>query len=306
MRVPYGSSEMFQSLYATAPKSQLFSEQLIPEYYTIGRGDTLWDIARRFRTTIRTLQTYNDLSGRSRIYAGQKLRIPPKNYHKYKNEVRVASVASPLDSIISSVTSKTIEPIIKMKVEYRKGRDIDDLTRNINPILDKDLSLFSGIITLDPAPPVEVPQSADYMFIRIAKNYGVIRVQPGETLGHYSFWSGVSLRKIQRLNGWKRKRSITHGQKIRIPLHVVTNRRFENNRYEYHLSLFEDFFAAFRIEKVETVMIGRGQSIWSICNDTYDTPIWLVRLYNRDIELGKMSPGEKIQMPVVEKIDTDS
>jgi membrane-bound lytic murein transglycosylase D len=306
LRVPYGSGEMFDNLYASAPKNMLFSEQLIPEYYKIGRGDTLWDIARRFRTTIRTLQVYNDLSGRSRIYAGQKLRIPPKNYHKYKEEIRVASVASPLNSMISGVSAKTIEPIIKMKVDYRKGRDIDDLTRSFNPILDKDLSLFSGLISLEPAPPIEVPQTADYMFVRIAKGYGVIRVQPGETLGHYSFWSGVSLRKIQRLNGWKRKRSITHGQKIRIPLNVVTDRRFENNRYEYHLGLFEDFFAAYRIEKVESVMIGSGQSIWSICNETYDTPLWLVRLYNRDIELGKLRPGEKIQMPIVEKIDANS
>jgi membrane-bound lytic murein transglycosylase D len=44
--------------------------------YRIQRGDTLWDISRRFGVSVRTLQTANGLSSRSRIKVGQKLYIP--------------------------------------------------------------------------------------------------------------------------------------------------------------------------------------------------------------------------------------
>jgi membrane-bound lytic murein transglycosylase D len=44
--------------------------------YSVRRGDTLWSIAQRFGTSPRELARANDLTSRSRIQAGQTLRIP--------------------------------------------------------------------------------------------------------------------------------------------------------------------------------------------------------------------------------------
>jgi membrane-bound lytic murein transglycosylase D len=41
----------------------------------VGRGDTLWSIARRYGATVAQLKALNGLDG-SGIQAGQRLRVP--------------------------------------------------------------------------------------------------------------------------------------------------------------------------------------------------------------------------------------
>ena len=44
--------------------------------YTIKKGDTLWDIAKVYNTTVNELASYNNIKNAYLIYAGNKLRIP--------------------------------------------------------------------------------------------------------------------------------------------------------------------------------------------------------------------------------------
>jgi LysM repeat protein len=45
------------------------------QVYTVKKGDTLWDIAKRYKTTVSALARLNDLKNPSLIFAGQKIRI---------------------------------------------------------------------------------------------------------------------------------------------------------------------------------------------------------------------------------------
>nr|WP_223831688.1 LysM domain-containing protein [Bacillus swezeyi] len=45
------------------------------QYYTIKSGDTLSGISKRFNTSIKTLQAWNDIKNANKIYAGQKIRV---------------------------------------------------------------------------------------------------------------------------------------------------------------------------------------------------------------------------------------
>ncbi|WP_139264011.1 LysM peptidoglycan-binding domain-containing protein, partial [Bacillus licheniformis] len=45
------------------------------QYYTIKAGDTLSEISKRFNTSIKSLQAWNDIKNPNKIYAGQKIRV---------------------------------------------------------------------------------------------------------------------------------------------------------------------------------------------------------------------------------------
>ena len=47
-----------------------------PRTYRVKRGDTLYDVARRFKTTVSTLQSLNNLGSSTTLHAGQILKLP--------------------------------------------------------------------------------------------------------------------------------------------------------------------------------------------------------------------------------------
>ncbi|WP_408955237.1 L,D-transpeptidase family protein [Natroniella sp. ANB-PHB2] len=45
-------------------------------YYTVQQGDTLYQIAKKFNTTVQQLVQLNNLTNQNLIYPGQKIKIP--------------------------------------------------------------------------------------------------------------------------------------------------------------------------------------------------------------------------------------
>ena len=62
--------------YKKIPGSLKFARQVRSKWYTVRRGDTLSQIARRFRTRVSTLRQLNNIGRRNTIYIGRVLRLP--------------------------------------------------------------------------------------------------------------------------------------------------------------------------------------------------------------------------------------
>ena len=133
------------------------------------------------------------------------------------------------------------------------------------------------------------------------KPVGIIRVEAEETLGHYAEWLGISTWEIRRMNGFKYGTVINLNQQVKIPLYRVTKEEFEEKRFEYHKELTEDFFAAYRIEKVDIYYIKKGDNIWTLSREEFEVPLWLIQRYNIHLDFNALIPSQRLLVPVVEK-----
>jgi membrane-bound lytic murein transglycosylase D len=140
---------------------------------------------------------------------------------------------------------------------------------------------------------------------RIAQEGGIrigfIEVEAEETLGHYAEWLNVAANEIRRLNGFRYSRPLHLNQRLKIPLRRVTKEEFEEKRFEFHQELAEDFFATYRVDKVRTYSIKKGDNIWTLSRQEFEVPLWLIKRYNADVDLSALMPSQKLLIPVVEK-----
>ena len=93
------------------------------------------------------------------------------------------------------------------------------------------------------------------------------------------------------MNGFRYGRPLRISEQIKIPLGKVSREQFEERRYEYHKELVEDFFASYRIGGVQTYRIQKGDNIWQLSQEKFAVPLWLIKLFNTDVDFGALRPA---------------
>lgn len=77
--------------------------------YTVKPGDTLSGIAKKYGTTVSTLQKLNNISNPNKIYAGQKIKIsgsaPAKQYYTVKVGDNLTKIAKQFGTSVSSLAA---------------------------------------------------------------------------------------------------------------------------------------------------------------------------------------------------------
>jgi membrane-bound lytic murein transglycosylase D len=162
---------------------------------------------------------------------------------------------------------------------------------------------------LPPAPAVVIPNPAivsiDVRFDQVGavdqRPVGLLQVEVEETLGHYAEWAGVRTQQIRRLNGLRFGRTLHLHQKIKIPLDKTNAAAFEEQRYEYHKRLQEDFFAAYRVTELEPYRVEPGDNYWTLCREKFGVPMWLLKHYNMDVDLADLHIHQKLMIPAIQE-----
>ena len=305
------------------------------QIYAVRKGDTAGEIARNHGVELNDLIAANNLDARATIHIDQNLRIPlpgdkppvlaavkserakPKpvqnsklpaaqpqtEISEHRPENRVAQIETPesrQSQIDSSLDFDTIE----------SNRIIEAALLQMRPQSSGSKKDQSAARTELQDPRPKAVLSADVVLGQLAikrvqadqgRSIGRIQVEVEETLGHYAEWLEVSAREIRRLNGLRYGRPIRINDSIKIPLGRVTKEAFEEKRFEFHKELAEDFFASFRIEKVQTYTVKRGDNIWTLSKDKFEVPLWLIKKYNAHLNFSALHPSQELLIPIIEK-----
>lgn len=128
---------------------------------------------------------------------------------------------------------------------------------------------------------------------------GQVKVEPEETLGHFADWLEVPTQKLRRLNGLSYWEPIQVGQRIWLTFERVTPEAFHKRRTEFHQGIEEDFYRNYYVEGMKTYRVRSGDNIWTICNERFQLPYWLVKKYNPDQDLSNLTVHQELKIPVI-------
>jgi membrane-bound lytic murein transglycosylase D len=238
--------------------------------YVVRRGDTLGKIAKKHGLTEDQLMEMNNIRNRAFIYEGQVLALAASARAKppVEAEVPVATIAAVAEP---PAEAEAVEPDSEREAE------------EIGPAL---------------VPGTQAAASADPSDYTVKGN--AVIVQAAETIGHYAEWLDVRASQLRQLNRMSLATPVVVGRKVKLDFSKVTPDQFEARRVEYHRALQEAFFTQFRIKGTSEHTIKRGESVWVLAQQRYNIPIWLLRQYNPDLDLGSLQPGARLVIPLVE------
>ena len=324
LRLPVQSDRDWQIVIAELAPKIYKNYQKQTQIYTVQKGDTAAEIARMHGVNLNDLIAANNLDARATIYIDQNLRIPiageqPPVLASLKSnrvEPKLIENRQQLEQ-----KNETIEPAIETpepdKIPLLSGLDSEAIESNRTvesariQMTPKSLGPGEkmttgqrelGPFSIEPSLNPEVVQSnlaVNHIRTWNGRLIGIIRVEVEETLGHYAEWLEVSAAEIRRLNGLRYGEPIRINEAIKIPIERVTKAEFEEKRFEYHKELAEDFFAAYRVEKIQIYTIKRGDNIWTLSREQFEVPLWLIKKFNANLDFSTLQPLQELRVPVI-------
>ncbi len=271
LRFPANSLQSLAKLVGSLPSDAVFSKQLPDMFHRVARGDTLSQIAATYSTRVSTLVALNNLNSSHRIRAGQQLRLP---------------AAGPAPIIAKTPATREAEPEPEAVVVATEVMPSEVASAFATSLLG---SIQTSLLS-DPS---------DYS----VADDKTIEVQPLETLGHFGDWLEIKTQRLRDLNGLAFSTPVAVGQRIRLDLNTVEAKVFEERRVAYHRAQQDSFFREHVISGVAEHTIQKGESIWILALRKYDVPIWLFRQYNPEIDMHKVRPGTKVQIPLLTDVE---
>lgn len=169
-----------------------YGESTSSTTYTVERGDTLWNIAKKFNTNVNEIKRLNNLKSNI-LYVGQSLKVP--EYYKAK------------DTNISYVVKKG-DNLYSIARQY--GINVSDLKKYNN--LASDVLSIGQIIEIPSSTSIVTPSEDD-----IINEENTYIVQRGDTLYSISKKYGVSIEDIKNANNLTSD-ILTVGNTIIIPI----------------------------------------------------------------------------------------
>ena len=279
LRLPL--SQYTKSRIRSVPSSFFKKNQKSSPFHRVKKGDTASNIAKQYKITLKELMSANNLDKDATIYLRQKLRIPSRKGQQ-----------------ISSTVSDT--PLIKARAK----RKFTSYTSNDSVPLLLAKSKASHSAPKKAFVPKQDPTvySVTKRYLRQNTQYGYIIIQPEETIQLYAQWLGTSAQELITLNKLPSDTNGSPGQSLLLVFKTMPIGIFEDKRLDYLQETEEEFFSAYKIVGKKDYKVLPGDTLWDLCHNTFDIPLWLLHRYNSTINLAKLNKGQELIIPLIRQI----
>ena len=293
------------------PPRILKEDQAQTTMYQVRQGDTAYSIALTHGVTVAELLRGNGLDEQAVLCPGQNLRIPGAG-ERGALVAMIGKKAEPQRPVGLTPVVSGEKPAPQPAGEVVSLVKLAGVPGSATPSQPVVQTVLEPVVVQTPAkgaqcPPLTPAKVLGNLGVEVVKkqgkSYGLVRVEAEETLGHYARWLGIRAWDLRRLNNLRYEQSLTVNQKLKIPLAKGGKARFEAQRYEFHKEIVEDFFAAYRLlEGTRNYRVKAGDTIWSLCENEFELPFWLVKKYNESVNFSQLKPGVRLVVPRVESI----
>ncbi|MCZ6473608.1 MAG: LysM peptidoglycan-binding domain-containing protein [SAR324 cluster bacterium] len=277
LRLPYNFDPVkFLNL---VPHEHRWQKQKLTEVVRVRRGDTLYDMGRRYKVPWQVIARANNITAYRRIRPGQRLVIPRRDKvaRRWVAKAVVKPKAKPPRKVVAP------EPLRKVDTAALAAR------------------MEVAKIAFQRAEGAYQFQDLDVYGYDAESRAGWIKVAYGETVGHYAEWAGVSARTLRRYNRRRNVSPLRHGGRVVIPFSRVSLQQFNLSRFEYHQSREQDFYSTYAVTDVTKVKVRRGDTVWFIAQSN-DVPMWLFYQQNPALVKAPVRAGMTVDLPVIVEV----
>lgn len=280
--------------------------------YVVRRGDTLSKIAARHGMSEGALMELNSIRNRNLLREGQVLALVAARAAQPAARTTQPAPAQmpvqPAAAVLPPAAAQTpVESVAAAAPVPPSGTadptSADRAARTAGEAAEPESELEAEAIGPALVPGTQAAASADPSDYSVHSDRRIL-VQAAETLGHYADWLEVRASQLRKLNRMSATAPVIVGRKLKLDFSQISPDQFEAKRVEYHRQLQEAFFTRFRIKETAAHTIKPGESVWVLAQQRYGIPIWLLRQYNPDLDLGSVRPGTRLIVPVVEPVET--
>jgi membrane-bound lytic murein transglycosylase D len=135
-----------------------------------------------------------------------------------------------------------------------------------------------------------------------SKTYGYITVQPEESLKLYEDWLGMAGTTISALNNLAQNANVHPGQQLLLVFDRLSPTLFEEKRLDFLAKTEENFFSAFTVIGQRIYQVISGDTLWDLCYNKFNIPLWLLERYNSSISLTSLSKKQELIVPIIQQI----
>lgn len=200
LRVPLGQTEVAMTAAQASVVSQVefIADAGETQTYRVRRGDSLYTIARKYKTNVAWLREVNDIGGGRRLKIGQRLQVPDRTRRPTPEK---RTIVAKKDIVKPPVVAATPAPTSVVGAQAAT---------------EKTTEITAEVAAKEVEKKEDVEQAAQTTEIVTDKGVYYV-VQPGDSLYTIAQEYDSTVKELQKMNKIRRGRVLKIGAKILVP-----------------------------------------------------------------------------------------